>query len=109
MHSARYEMAIDDFSAALSIDPDRAEDYYWRGMAKYQLEQYEAATADFDAAIRLDSNHAYAYHARANTNEKLGRTSAAIRDFQASLRLTERTGDDELKTGNQKWLKALSK
>ena len=107
--SARYEMAIDDFSAALSIDPDRAEDYYWRGMAKYQLEQYEAATADFDAAIRLDSNHAYAYHARANTNEKLGRTSAAIRDFQASLRLTERTGDDELKTGNQKWLKALSK
>ena len=105
----QYELAIADHSEALAIKPNRAYDYYWRGMARYQLGQYEAAAADFDEALRFDPNHAYAYHGRANANEKLGRTSTAIQDFQASLRLAEIAGDNELKAGNERWLKALSK
>lgn len=50
------EEAIQDFDAAIRINPEYAEIYYDRGRAKAALGQKEAAEADFQKAKELDPN-----------------------------------------------------
>ena len=50
------EGAIEDFDAAIRINPEYTEIYYDRGRAKETLGQEGAAKADFEKAKELDSN-----------------------------------------------------
>lgn len=49
-----FEAAITDFEKAIEIDPEDAEAYYSRGLAKEALGQTEKAEADFEKAKDLD-------------------------------------------------------
>ena len=51
-----YDRAIDDFSAAIKLDPNYAGAYRGRGEAHYQRKEYELAIADDSAYIKLDPN-----------------------------------------------------
>ena len=43
-------MAIDDFTEAVTHDPELPEGYYRRGMSKYSLKMYHDAIEDFKTA-----------------------------------------------------------
>lgn len=53
LRQGRFAAAIDDFTAALAIDPKLAWSLYCRGLAEQHLGQAEAAARDIAAAVKL--------------------------------------------------------
>lgn len=79
--------AIEDWSAAIRLQPDYAEAYINRGVVRRSLGLHEAAIADYDQAIRLKPNDAEAYNNRGATRRSLGQYEAAIADYDQAIRL----------------------
>ena len=102
--NAKYELgqywsAIDDYDTAIKLNPQFADAYLYRGMARTDLGKYPAAAInDYDIAIQLKSDFADAYLYRGMANDKLGRTGEAKQDFQTALKLAKQIGDEHLKT-----------
>jgi tetratricopeptide (TPR) repeat protein len=62
------DRAIEDFTAALRIDPNYANAYNNRGNAYDDKGMYDRAIEDYTAALRIDPNHP-----NAKTNLELAR------------------------------------
>ena len=60
----KHQQAVEDYSAAINLKPDIAEDYYNRGVACLHLAQYQRAVEDFNQAIQLKQDYADAYNNR---------------------------------------------
>lgn len=86
-----FDAAVQDFNEAISLRPNCIEAYYWRGIAKYFLEQYEAAVKDFDEAIRLRPNYAGAYNWRGNAKFGLKQNGSARQDHEKANVLAAET------------------
>jgi tetratricopeptide (TPR) repeat protein len=79
--------AMDDFNAALHMNPDQADAWLNRGVAKITLTQYADALTDIQKGIDLGpSEPALAYFDRAIAHEKLGRIADAYYDYQRALK-----------------------
>jgi tetratricopeptide (TPR) repeat protein len=52
-----YDRAIEDYNAALRIDPNYALAYGNRGFAYYMKADYQRAIADYTQTLKLDPNH----------------------------------------------------
>ena len=59
-----YQLAIDNYTKAIKIDPDYVKAYYNRGLAYKELENYKNAIADYTRAIKIDPDFANAYDGR---------------------------------------------
>ena len=81
------EEAIADFDMAINLQPNYANDYYYRGMVKAQLGQADEAIVDFDEAIRHNSNHVTAYFNRGLMKNNLQQYELAVLDFDEAIRL----------------------
>lgn len=81
-----YVLAIQYFNSAIKNDPNRAEPYYYRGLAKYSLDDYLGAESD--AKLCLDRNPYIvgAYYLRAISRHTLGQDSLAKEDYSVVLR-----------------------
>ena len=62
--SGQYQLAIDNYTKCLRIDPDYAHAYYNRGLSYIKSKNYEDAIADFTRAISIDPDHADTYNNR---------------------------------------------
>ena len=62
--SGEYQLAIDNFTRALSIDSDDAIAYNNRGLSYSYLGNHEDAIADYTRALRIDPDMADAYYNR---------------------------------------------
>ena len=49
----QYSSATKDYDAAIEIQPDYAEAYYGRGLAKYWLNRTREAEKDFKTALEI--------------------------------------------------------
>jgi tetratricopeptide (TPR) repeat protein len=83
----RHDLALEDLSQAISIDPEMPEAYYHRAMAQVALNDPDAAQKDLEQAIRLDAGYAEPYVLRATLSEKAGAMEAATADFRKALEL----------------------
>lgn len=92
----RYESAIDDYNSVIRINPNYAEAYYQRGLAKYYLDDYESAISDYDEAIRLGPDDAEIYYYRAEANFSLRQFTEGESDIQMALQLAKRTDDMDI-------------
>lgn len=133
----QYQPAIDDYDAAINLNPDFAAAYYFRGTVKRSLEAIE----DYDTAIDLKNDFAYAYYFRGTIRGDLGehfiaiqdynkaidakpdyafaylrrgianylldRNWAAKKDWNTALELAEQTGNKRLKAQTEKFLKRV--
>ena len=70
--SGEHQLAIDNFTKSLRIDPDDALAYYNRGWNYDELGNHEEAIADFTRAIRIDPDYASAYQNRGITKQYAG-------------------------------------
>jgi tetratricopeptide (TPR) repeat protein len=61
-----YERDVEDYSAAIELDPDNPENYYRRGRAYYNLGKYAEALSDFSKKLELDPDYKRAYIYRAS-------------------------------------------
>ena len=87
----KYSRALDDFTAALELNPgDIAyRCYLGRGVSYFNLMEYEQALADLTTSIQQNDTVAGSYYSRGMVNYELRDYPAAIADFQKILELSE--------------------
>jgi tetratricopeptide (TPR) repeat protein len=64
--AGKYEKAIEQFTSAISYNPDFAIAYNNRGAAYFSIGEYEKASADFNKALRINP---YYFDAHANREQ----------------------------------------
>ncbi len=96
------EKGISAYNQAISLNPDYAEAYNNRGVAKDELGQHDEAITDYNDAIRLKSNYAEAYNNRGAAKAELGQHDGAIADYEEAIRLKPDYAEAYYNRGNQK-------
>ena len=81
------DLAIDDYTAAIELDPQFAQAYNGRGRAYDEQGDYEQAMEDYTAAIELDPQYAEAYNNRGLIYDPQGEYEQAIADFTVAIEL----------------------
>ena len=83
----QYQLAIDNYTSAIKIDPDFVFAYINRGIAYDELENYTAAIADYTSALKINPDYASAYYNRGLTYQNLENYTAAIADYTSAIRI----------------------
>ena len=88
----KYDLAIEDYNAAIKLNPNYAKALNNRGLAHLKKGEYDQAIADFDAAIKNDPAYSTAIASRAMTYQKKGDYPDAVKDFDAAIKLHPEVG-----------------
>ena len=96
----QHRLAIQDYDAALRLNPRKVEAYINRGFDRVFLKQYHQAIQDFDAGLRLNPRIAEAYLNRGVAYAALKQYRRAIQDFDETLRLSPRDPGAYINRGN---------
>ncbi|MDR0588719.1 MAG: tetratricopeptide repeat protein [Burkholderiales bacterium] len=118
------DLAIDDFTQAIRLNPNDASAYNYRGFSQYtktySLEDIERAVADYNLAIRLDPSYVPAYinrgHVYSGKASVYGQKSfypLAVEDFNKVVALCSVSSDAYIYRGkmylwNKRYDKALA-
>ena len=89
--------AMGEFEQAISINPDRADAWFHRGMTWGLMGDHWQAIADFNRALALDPQYAEAYNCRGYAHFCLGDYRRAVEDLERADRLNP---GDQLIQGN---------
>ncbi len=81
------EVAEKSFDEAIRLNPEYADAYTNRGVARYMQEDLVGAVADYDEAIRLDPEGADAYNNRGGARYKQEDLVGAMADYDEAIRL----------------------
>lgn len=87
VQSGNYEDAVEDFTQAITSDPNFADAYYSRGHVLGRLGKHEQAISDFTKALLLNPKDADAYADRGVAYGSLGQHALAIIDFTQAITL----------------------
>jgi len=82
-----YARAIEDYSAAIKLDPANQMALKERGLAHFYLASYDASIADFSRLISISANSAGAYYSRGCGRLQLAQYLEAIEDFTMAVKL----------------------
>ena len=82
-----HKQAIESYSKAIALAPQRAEFYNGRGATVGLLGDYLGAIADFDKAIDLDPQQAVVFNNRGAAKKTLGDLQGAIEDYNRAIEL----------------------
>ncbi|MDR1130391.1 MAG: tetratricopeptide repeat protein [Prevotellaceae bacterium] len=85
--NSRYAYAISYFSILVQADSSLYEGYFFRGIAKYNLNDYIGALQDFNRALHVNPAFTQAYHYRAITFSQLSRFDEAMKDYEKAIDL----------------------
>lgn len=80
-----FPAAISQFDQLIADEPNSAEAWNGRGLAKKASGDPDAALKDYDHAIQLDSSGAYLFNNRGTLLWEKGDLVGALRDFDRSL------------------------
>jgi tetratricopeptide (TPR) repeat protein len=92
--------AESDLSAALLVNPDRADLYVLRGSARHAMGRRADALADFDRALRLQPANADALVERGSMRLESGDSVGATGDWQGAIRFAP--GSEAAATARQR-------
>ena len=68
----QHELAIEDYTGVLALDPRNRDVLYSRGIARMYAARFESAVEDFEAIIGIEPGNAAARAARGLAREALG-------------------------------------
>lgn len=80
-----YVLSIRYFNQAIDVKPWLAYPYFYRAIAKYNLDDFSGAEADATLAIERNPFITDAYELRGVARQNLGNTAAAITDYHRVL------------------------
>ena len=75
------------YDNVLKLNPNSADAYNNRGVAKKHLSRFLEAIADYDQAILLKPDFAVAYYNRGDAKKNLGQYEDALKDFNKTIEL----------------------
>ena len=81
-----YVLSIQYFNQVISAKPYLFEPYFYRGLAKINLDDYQGAEADCDEAIRRNPFVVGAYQIRGLARIKQNNFEGAIEDYRTALK-----------------------
>ncbi len=84
---SKYEDAVETLNILLKVDPNAHEGYFWRGIAKYNLDDLLGAESDFSMAIDKNPVFTTAYQYRGIVRTQMGNYNDALKDFQEAIEL----------------------
>ncbi|HEY9692183.1 MAG TPA: tetratricopeptide repeat-containing serine protease family protein [Oculatellaceae cyanobacterium] len=88
-----YNGAIADYDRAIKLNPNLAEAYNNRGLARSKQEDYNGAIADYNRAISLNPNLVEAYNNRGLTRSKQQDFMSAIADYDRAIKLNPKLAE----------------
>lgn len=88
-----YDLAIADYTKAISIDPKNATAYYNRGNVYDERGDYILAIRDYTTAISIDQKYGSAYNNRGNAYSKKGEYHLAIADYTRAISIDPKDAD----------------
>ena len=101
------ELAIEDFTRVIELEPNSPLAYNNRGGAYYEQDNLELAIEDFTRAIELNPDNDQAYYNRGVVHHKQGNLDQAIEDYTRAIELNpdndqayNNRGDVHQKQGN---------
>ncbi|MCH5236552.1 MAG: tetratricopeptide repeat protein [Muribaculaceae bacterium] len=80
-----YMLAIQYFNQAIKAKPYLSDPYFFRALAKLNLEDYQGAEADCTIAIQNNKFKTEAYKLRGFARQILGKDSLAVEDYNIGL------------------------
>lgn len=86
------ELAVYQFSKAISAEPNNATAHAARGQVYLQLQQYDDAIKDYTQAIRLEPRRAAHYYGRALVYEALHQKAQQCVDLRKACELGDQGG-----------------
>lgn len=87
MNHDDYIGAIEDFTAAITMDAEDSESYFYRGKIYYRQKNWEMAEADFSGAIEIEPENPDYYLARGQSRYVSQSLEAAVADFTVTVSL----------------------
>lgn len=91
----RDRSVLEDCAAALRLDAQQAEVYFYQGLARLRLGYSQSAIEAFSQAIAQDPEYGQAYRQRARARWELQERDAALEDLQQALDCFQVLGDGE--------------
>ena len=85
-----YMLSIQYFNQAIQAKPYLAQPYFYRSIAKLNLEDYRGAEADATTALELNPFLSDAWEVRGVARQNTGRHRLAIEDYTEALKLLPR-------------------
>jgi tetratricopeptide (TPR) repeat protein len=98
-----FKEAILDYDRALELDPQIAEGYVDRALARIELNDSQAALADLDRAIQFDPKLDRAYLARGGLKRRKGDVPGALQDYNKAIELNPTSASAYDARGNALW------
>lgn len=80
-----YMLAIQYFNQAIKAKPYLSDPYYYRALAKLNLEDYKGAEYDCTLALERNKFKSEAYKLRGFSRQYLGKLDEAVADYNAGL------------------------
>lgn len=84
-NQGQFDQAIQALTESIKLNGDRADSYYWRGLALLAIKQNDRALADLNEAIRLAPDSTSCFLSRGLLYSNLGQLDKAIADFDQAL------------------------
>ena len=85
--------ALDEFEAAIRLDPKRWRALHNRGVSRAMAGDFEAALEDFAATIELNADYANVWYNRAEVYFEQGEFQKAVADYDKALQLNPQDVD----------------
>ena len=82
-----YISAIQNFNSIIKVKPYLEEPYFFRGLAKYNLEDFIGSDNDYTKSLQINPNYTFAYIYRGVTRHQLKMFQKALNDFNKALKL----------------------
>lgn len=83
----RYEEGIPYFDQAIALEPQEAEWWYYRAMAKFHVKRYDDAIADANVALEYEPTLVDAYVSRGVARMASGDIDGGLADFDKAIEL----------------------
>jgi len=81
----QYETAIEDYTKAIELNPQKSKYIYHRGLAYFQLNQYEQAKKDFQTTLAMDGGNADIYVKLAFLKQQENDLKGAIEGYTKAI------------------------
>lgn len=87
LSDGKFSLAIENFNILARLDTSDYYNFYFRGIAKYNLGDFVGAKADFSRSVRINPVFTGGYHFRSITESRTGDYTAALEDIKKAIDL----------------------
>lgn len=93
----KFQQAVDLYSKALELNPNKSVYYANRSISNLRLENFGYALTDASKAIECDKNYLKAYYRRAAAHMALGKYKVALKDYERVYKVKPNDADAKKK------------